>query len=79
MQDTVSHQVKFCEDAVFWDVAGKGEGMIDRRLLVTCDPHRYESSIILVIMSLRCPQFAMEHRDGDSYFLGFPPVAKPNA
>ncbi|KAF8510771.1 hypothetical protein JB92DRAFT_422660 [Gautieria morchelliformis] len=46
-------QVKFCEDAVFWDVAREGKDSIDRRLLVTCDPFREQWNTVMG--PLHCP------------------------
>jgi hypothetical protein len=43
VQGTVSQSLKFCEDAVFWDVAGEGRDTLDRRLIVSCDPSRCEA------------------------------------
>jgi hypothetical protein len=37
----------FCEDAVFWDTLNEAEDVVERRLLVSCDPNRQSWNTVM--------------------------------
>lgn len=40
IRDTPSNDMKFCEDATFWEKVGANGDVVDKVLLLSCDPNR---------------------------------------